>query len=910
MDSAGTVGRADQNRALGLSTVAFTACFAVWTIFSIIGVGIKAELGLNEAQFGLLVATPILTGSISRLFLGVWTERYGGRLVFTSQMLLTAMATWALTFASTYTMYLVAALGIGLAGGSFIIGVAYVSRFYDAGHQGTALGIFGAGNVGAAVTKFVAPFVMVAYGWQGVAHVWAVGLVIIALLFFVFAKDDPELVARRKSGQKAPSFAQQFAPLRNLQVWRFSLYYFFVFGAFVALALWMPHYLIDVYGLDIRTAGMSAAAFSLSASLFRAYGGHLSDKFGARKVMYWTFGFSLILLFMLSYPPTDYVIQGKNGPITFSTEMAVWPFVFILFLLGFFMSLGKAAVFKHIPVYYPQHVGAVGGLVGMIGGLGGFILPIGFGALLELTGIYTSCFALLFALVAVALAWMHLSVRAMEREAHGPALDALPELPEMQEIHVPERTTMPRTLTEWEPEDDAFWSEKGRAVARRNLWISIPALLLAFSVWMVWSMVVARLPAIGFDFTSSQLFWLAALPGLSGATLRIFYSFMVPIFGGRLWTTLSTASLLLPAIGIGYAVQNPETPYLIFLALALLCGLGGGNFASSMANIAYFFPKAEKGNALALNAGLGNLGVSAMQFLVPIVITAGVFGAMGGAPVTLDDGSQLWMQNAGFVWVPFILIATAAAWLGMNDIADAKASFRDQAIIFSRFHNWVMCVLYTGTFGSFIGYSAGFPLLTRLMFPEVNALQYVFLGPLVGALSRAGTGWISDKFGGGRVTFWTFLGMIIAVYGVIFFLPTQGQGGSFMGFFACFMALFLLTGIGNASTFQMIPAIMGREIPRLMPNLDAVASRKQAERESAAIIAFTSAIAAYGAFFIPKLYGTSIAMTGAPNGALWAFLGFYVVCLIVTWAFYTRPGGLLHDIEHGRGSAAAAQPAQ
>mgnify|MGYP003642880417 FL=1 len=909
MNRTGTVRKADQSRALWLSTIAFTACFAVWTIFSIIGVGIKAELGLNEAQFGLLVATPILTGSITRLFLGVWTEKYGGRLVFTAQMLLTAVATWALTFASTYTMYLVAALGIGLAGGSFIIGVAYVSRFYDAGHQGTALGIFGAGNVGAAVTKFVAPFIMVAYGWQGVAHVWAVGLAIMALVFFLFAKDDPELVARRKSGVKAPSFAQQFEPLRNLQVWRFSLYYFFVFGGFVALALWMPHYLIEVYGLDVRTAGMSAAAFSLSASLFRAYGGHLSDQVGARKVMYWTFGFSLVLLFMLSYPPTDYVIQSKNGPISFSTQMDVLPFVITLFVLGFFMSLGKAAVFKHIPVYYPQHVGAVGGLVGMIGGLGGFILPIGFGALLELTGIYTSSFALLFAVVAISLGWMHLSVRAMERAAHGPALDELPELPEMQEIHSPERTTMPRTLTEWHPEDEAFWSDKGRAVARRNLWISIPALLLAFSVWMVWSIVVARLPAIGFEFTSSQLFWLAALPGLSGATLRIFYSFMVPIFGGRLWTTLSTASLLLPAIGIGYAVQNPETPYLIFLVLALLCGLGGGNFASSMANIAYFFPKAEKGNALALNAGLGNLGVSVMQFLVPIVITAGVFGAMGGAPVTLDDGSQLWMQNAGFIWVPFIILTTVAAWLGMNDIADAKASFREQAIIFSRFHNWMMYLLYTGTFGSFIGYSAGFPLLTRLMFPEVNALQYVFLGPLVGALSRAGTGWISDRFGGGRVTFWTFLGMIIAVFGVIAFLPSDGAGGSFLGFFVSFMALFLLTGIGNASTFQMIPAIMGREIPRLMPELNAAASRKQASRESAAIIAFTSAIAAYGAFFIPKLYGTSITMTGAPNAALWTFLGFYVICLIVTWVFYTRPGGLLHDIERGRGAAAAAQPA-
>ncbi len=654
MQTVATASRADQTRALTLSTIAFTACFAVWTIFSIIGVAIKAELGLNDTQFGLLVATPILTGSLTRIFLGVWTEKFGGRLVFSAQMLTAALATWALTFANSYPMYLVAALGVGLAGGSFIIGVAYVSRWYDAGHQG---------NIGAAVTKFVAPFVMVGFGWQGVANTWAAGLAIMAVVFFLFAKDDPTLVERRKTGAKPPSFAQQFAPLKNLQVWRFSLYYFFVFGAFVALALWLPHYLIDVYGVDVRTAGMAAASFSLSASLFRAYGGHLSDKFGARSVMYWTFGFSLLFLFMLSYPPTDYVIQGKDGPIAFSTQMGLWPFIVTLFALGFFMSLGKAAVFKHIPVYYPNHVGAVGGLVGMIGGLGGFVLPIAFGALLDLTGIYTSCFALLFGLVAIALTWMHLSIRAMERAAHGEVLDRLPQLPEMQAIHHPERTAMPRVLEDWRPEDPAFWAEKGRAVARRNLWISIPALLLAFSVWMVWSMVVARLPAIGFAFSADQLFWLASLPALSGATLRIFYGFMVPIFGGRLWTTLSTASLLLPAIGIGYAVQNPETPYVIFLVLALLCGLGGANFASSMANIGYFFPKAEKGNALALNAGLGNLGVSVMQFLVPLVITMGVFGAMGGAPQEMSDGGQMWMQNAGFIWVPFILISTMAAWL-------------------------------------------------------------------------------------------------------------------------------------------------------------------------------------------------------------------------------------------------------
>jgi NNP family nitrate/nitrite transporter-like MFS transporter len=907
MHSHATASRADQNRALGLSTIAFTACFAVWTIFSIIGVAIKGELGLNDTQFGLLVATPILTGSLTRIFLGVWTEKYGGRLVFSAQMILAALATWALTFADSYVMYLVAALGVGLAGGSFIIGVAYVSRWYDAGHQGTALGIFGAGNIGAAVTKFVAPFVMVAYGWQGVANVWAAALALMGVIFFVFAKDDPALVERRRTGAKAPGFAQQFAPLKNLQVWRFSLYYFFVFGAFVALALWLPHYLIDVYAVDVRTAGMAAASFSLSASLFRAYGGHLSDKFGARSVMYWTFGFSMLFLFMLSYPPTDYVIQGKDGVIAFSTSMGLWPFIATLFALGFFMSLGKAAVFKHIPVYYPNNVGAVGGLVGMIGGLGGFVLPIAFGALLDLTGIYTSCFALLFVLVAIALGWMHLSIRAMERAAHGEVLDRLPQLPEMQSIHSPERTTMPRVLEDWRPEDRAFWAQKGRAVARRNLWISIPALLLAFSVWMVWSMVVAKLPLIGFAFTPEQLFWLAALPALSGATLRIFYGFMVPIFGGRLWTTLSTASLMLPAIGIGYAVQNPETPYFIFLVLALLCGLGGANFASSMANIGYFFPKAEKGNALALNAGLGNLGVSVMQFLVPLVITVGVFGTMGGAPQTVaETGASLWMQNAGFIWVPFILVSTVAAWLGMNDIADAKASFAQQSVIFGRTHNWLMCVLYIGTFGSFIGYSAGFPLLSRIAFPDINALQYVFLGPLVGALSRAGTGWVSDRCGGGRVTFWVFVGMIASVLAVILSL----QAGSFAGFFAGFMALFFFSGVGNASTFQMIPVIMGREVPRLMPQLTGADRARQIAMESGGIVAFTSAIGAYGGFFIPKAYGSSIAMTGSPIGALWLFLAFYVICLAITWVVYTRPGGLLHDIERGRVTPAAAHPAE
>ncbi|HYD89303.1 MAG TPA: MFS transporter [Vitreimonas sp.] len=894
--------------ALWLSTIAFTACFAVWTIFSIIGVKIKQDLGLTETQFGLLIGTPILTGSLIRLVLGVWTEQFGGRLVNLLVMLAAAAATFLLSYAQTYEQFLIAALGVGIAGGSFAVGVAYVSKFYPAGKQGTALGIFGAGNVGSAVTKFLAPFVLLAFGWEAVAQYWAIGLVAIAVLFFLFTKDDPDLLERRKNGVRPRSMREQFAPLKNVQVWRFSLYYFFVFGAFVALALWLPSYLVGVYGLDLKTAGMMAAFFSVPASLFRIYGGHLSDKVGARQVMYWTFLVGIATTFLLSYPPTSYVIEGIEGPIAFRLETGLIAFTVLVFVLGFFMSLGKAAVFKHIPVYYPKDVGAVGGLVGMIGGLGGFVLPIAFGMLNDLTGIWTSCFMLLFLIVAASLVWMHFAIRQMERDAAGKTLDALPQFPEMQPIHNPakHKPAMAGLITEWRPEDPVFWNEAGKAVASRNLWLSVPALFLSFAVWMIWSVVVAKLPQVGFAYTTDQLFWLAALPGLSGATFRIFYSFMVPVFGGRLWTTLTTWSLMIPALGIGFAVQNPETPYWIMLALALLCGLGGGNFASSMSNIGFFFPRSEKGNALALNAGLGNLGVSAMQFLVPLVITAGVFGALGGEGQVTAAGETLFMQNAGFIWVPFIVASAFMAWFGMNDLSTAKASFAEQSVIFSRTHNWIMCWLYTGTFGSFIGFSAAFPLLTSTVFPDVNVLQVAFLGPLVGALSRSLTGWIADRFGGGRVTIAVFLLMMLGTIGVIYFLANKTAPGAFTGFFACFMLLFFASGVGNASTFQMIPAIMRKEIARLAPDLPAPDQLKQAEKESAAITGFTSAIAAFGAFFIPKSFGFSIEASGSAAGALIGFLLFYVSCLAITWFVYVRPGGLLFDVENKRAAPADA----
>ncbi|WP_374312210.1 nitrate/nitrite transporter [Dongia sp.] len=419
-------------RAVGLSTFSFTICFAVWTIFSIIGVRIKQDLGLNDTEFGFLVGLPILVGSLIRLVLGIWAEQFGGRRVLLLVMVAGAVSTWLLSYATTYPAFLLAALGVGISGGSFAVGIAYVADFAPAARKGTVLGIFGMGNVGAAVTKFVAPFVMVAFGWTMVAQVWAVGLLVTAVLFFVLSEDEPSLKARRASGARGQSFTEQLKPLASLQVWRFSLYYFFVFGAFVALALWLPRYYVGVYDLDIRVAGMLGAAYSIPGSMFRVVGGVLSDKVGARRVMYWTFIVSVICTFFLSYPATEYVVHGIKGDIQFSFEIGLVPFTILTFILGFFMSLGKAAVYKHIPVYFPNNVGSVGGVVGMIGGLGGFVLPFAFGFMNDVTGVWTSCFMLLFLLVTIALVWMHFAIRRMERR-QIPSLRGPQYLPELAE---------------------------------------------------------------------------------------------------------------------------------------------------------------------------------------------------------------------------------------------------------------------------------------------------------------------------------------------------------------------------------------------------------------------------------------------------------------------------------------------
>ena len=412
------VTRGDRHRALGLSTFSFTVCFAVWTIFSIIGVDLQRKLGFSETEFGILVATPVLTGSVSRIFLGVWTEQYGGRLVFTVQMLATAVACWLLSEVQTYEVFLIAALGVGLAGGSFIVGVAYTSQWFDKEHQGTALGIFGVGNVGAAVTNFGAPFLVLAFGWEQTAQIYAVVLALTAVGFYLLARPDPSEVARKREGRKPVSARDQLAPLRNMQVWRFATYYFFVFGGFVALASYLPRFYVGAYDLSLATAGMLAAAYSMPGSVFRALGGWMSDKWGARFVMYLTFIVSLACLFVMSYPRTDYIVQGIEDPIRFTFGIGLPFFVFLTVLLGFVMSLGKAAVYKHIPVYYPHHVGSVGGLVGMIGGLGGFVLPITFGILNDWFGVWTSSFMLLFAIVLVSTVWMHVAIRLMERRRH------------------------------------------------------------------------------------------------------------------------------------------------------------------------------------------------------------------------------------------------------------------------------------------------------------------------------------------------------------------------------------------------------------------------------------------------------------------------------------------------------------
>ncbi|EBT1644223.1 NarK family nitrate/nitrite MFS transporter [Salmonella enterica] len=444
-------------------------------------------------------------------------------------------------------------------------------------------------------------------------------------------------------------------------------------------------------------------------------------------------------------------------------------------------------------------------------------------------------------------------------------------------------------LSDWRPENPAFWENKGKSIARRNLWISVSCLLLAFCVWMLFSAVAVNLNKIGFNFTTDQLFLLTALPSLSGAILRVPYSFMVPLFGGRKWTVLSTVILIIPCAWLGFAVQNPATPFGVFMLIALLCGFAGANFASSMGNISFFFPKARQGSALGINGGLGNLGVSVMQLLAPLVIFLPIFTFLGVRGVPQPDGSLLALTNAAWIWVPLLAVATLAAWFGMNDIGSSKASVASQLPVLKCLHLWLLSLLYLATFGSFIGFSAGFAMLAKTQFPDVNILQLAFFGPFIGALARSAGGVISDKFGGVRVTLINFIFM--ALFTALLFLTLPGSGaGSFSAFYLVFMGLFLTAGLGSGSTFQMI-AVIFRQITLYNVKLRG-GSDEQAKREAvtdtAAALGFISAIGAVGGFFIPKAFGTSLALTGSPVGAMKIFLLFYIACVLLTWLVYGR----------------------
>ncbi|MFD3513478.1 MFS transporter [Streptomyces sp. NPDC058657] len=446
-----------------------------------------------------------------------------------------------------------------------------------------------------------------------------------------------------------------------------------------------------------------------------------------------------------------------------------------------------------------------------------------------------------------------------------------------------------RTITDWRPEDPAFWRTTGRKVARRNLWIAVPALLVAFVVWQVWSITATNLTDVGFGLSQSQLFWLTAIPGITGGTARILYTFLGPMVGQRTFTALSTVVLVIPLIWLGIAIQDPTTPYAVLITIAALCGIGGANFSSSLANIGFFFPKGEKGNATGINGGLGNLGVSAVQLLTPIVITWSTI-AIGSAQHKAD-GTPVYLQNAAFLWVPVLVVLAAVAWFGQNNLKVASTPFSRQKIIFKRKHNWVMTWLYVGTFGSFIGFAAALPLLIKTTFTPIDAAYsaatYAWMGPAIGALARWAGGWIADKLGGARVTILSFVGMAVSIIGVINFLPSGGDNGSFWGFFVSFLCAFLFSGIGNGSTFRQIPVIFRtthlKGLTEGTPAYDQ--ALKQAEMESGAVTGFTAGIAAYGFFFIPALFG-SFAVTSA----MWGFVGFYASCVLVTWWFYARKG--------------------
>jgi len=443
------------------------------------------------------------------------------------------------------------------------------------------------------------------------------------------------------------------------------------------------------------------------------------------------------------------------------------------------------------------------------------------------------------------------------------------------------RDKNPTWISDWNPEDEAFWNSRGKFIAKRNLIWSIIAEHIGFSVWLIWSIVATKLPQAGFHYSTEELFQLVALPGLIGSLMRFPYTFAVTTFGGRNWTIFSAAVLFIPTLALAYFVSEPNTPFWLMLLVASTAGLGGGNFASSMANISFFYPDRMKGWALGLNAAGGNIGVSSVQLLTPMLMGIGLINLYQATPV-----GGVYLQNAGLMWVLPLAVAVFGAVFFMNNLTSAKSSIRDQLAIVKRKHTWIMSFIYIGTFGSFIGYSAAFPLLIKTQFPSVT-IGIAFLGPLVGSLARPLGGLLADKVGGAIVTFWNFIAMAAATIGVLYFVGTK----DFLGFLAMFLILFVTTGVGNGSTYRMIPSIFREQnLHKARGKGDAAraVALKAASIESGAALGFIGAIGACGGYLIPSGFGKSIALTGGPQLALVVYLVFYATCLGLTWWFYLR----------------------
>jgi MFS transporter, NNP family, nitrate/nitrite transporter len=440
----------------------------------------------------------------------------------------------------------------------------------------------------------------------------------------------------------------------------------------------------------------------------------------------------------------------------------------------------------------------------------------------------------------------------------------------------PARQRSASWLTHWDPEDGQAWEEGASKVAWRSLWVTTFALVLAFAVWFMVSALVVRLPNAGFDLSTEQLFWLAAMPGLAAGTLRIVHTFLIPVFGSRHTVSVSTLLLVIPIVGWFFAVQNPQTPYPMLLLLAFLAGLGGGNFSSFMPSTSLFFPRRLQGTALAVQAGIGNFGVSLVQFLTPVLIGTAVFGTAVGASQTLTTAAgdrEIWLQNAVIVWFPLVLVAAVAAWYWLRSVP-VRANFREQADIFRLKHTWIMTSLYFMTFGTFSGLAAAFPLLIADSyggFPDApDPLTFAFLGPLVGSLFRIAGGPVSDRLGGARVTQIAGVGLVVSSVAVTFFVaPTSLD--SFPWFVASMLAVFFFAGVGNASTFKQIPMLFEK-------------------RQAGGVIGWTAAVAAYGPFVLAGILGSVIAATGSAVAFFWGLAVFFVLNTGLNWWFYARRG--------------------